>query len=336
MKFISEPTRSINGNVDEAELKDEPMIHPSSNVMTACVGVNTRIWQYVVVLEGARIGADVNVCAHCYIEDDVVIGDRVTVKSGVYLWNGVRLENDVFIGPNVTFTNDKYPRSKGYPQDFIATVVEKGASVGAGAVLLPGITIGQGAMVGAGAVVTKSVPPYAIVAGSPARITGYVDGESLGSIETTDQSGFSNDAVSKLGVGGVTLHRLKIVHDMRGHLGVGEFTRDIPFSPKRYFFVFNVPSEKTRGEHAHHKCHQFLVCLVGGCAVVVDDGESRREVLLNSPDLGICLPPLTWSTQYKYSRDAVLLVLASDYYDADDYIRNYRDFLNIIGDRKKT
>lgn len=314
------------------------MIHDSADVKTKNIGNGTTIWQCVAILPGARIGADVNICAHCFVEGDVVIGDRVTVKSGVYLWNGVRLEDDVFVGPNVTFTNDKYPRSKVYPDKFLITLVEKGATVGGGAVLLPGITIGRGAMVGAGAVVTKSVPPYAIVTGSPARITGYVDSaisSSNGKSSTLQAPAHSSDKIVRLAVGDVALHRLKHVQDMRGDLSVGEFPKDIPFEPKRYFLVFNVPSEKTRGEHAHHKCHQFLICVKGSCAVVVDDSESRCEVLLDSPDMGIHLPPLTWGIQYKYSSDAVLLVFTSEYYDADDYIRDYSEFIDIAQQRAK-
>lgn len=311
-------------------------IHATADVQTKQIGEGTRIWQCVTIMSGARIGSDVNVCAHSLIEDDVIIGDRVTIKSGVYLWNGVRLEDDVFIGPNVTFTNDKFPRSKAYPDKFLSTVVEKGATVGGGAVLLPGITIGRGAMVGAGAVVTKNVPPYAIVTGSPARITGYVSNGATSNHEiskTVQTADLNSESVIKLGVGDVTLHRLKRIQDMRGDLSVGEFPRDIPFEPKRYFLVFNVPSEKTRGEHAHHRCHQFLICVKGSCAVVVDDGKSRCEVLLNSPDMGIHLPPLTWGIQYKYSSDAVLLVFTSDYYDTDDYIRNYSDFIDFMQSR---
>ena len=141
-------------------------IHPTSDVQTEDIGSDTRIWQYVVVL----VGSEANICSHCFIENKVVIGDRVTVKSGVQLWDGVRLEDDVFIGPNVTFTNDKYPRSRNYPDSYPSTVVKKGASIGGGAVLLPGIVIGEGAIVGAGGVVTRSVPPNAIVAGNPARV----------------------------------------------------------------------------------------------------------------------------------------------------------------------
>lgn len=311
-------------------------IHPTADVQTDKIGNETRIWQFVVVMSGAKIGEQVNVCAHCLIESDVVIGNRVTVKSGVQLWDGLRVEDDVFIGPNVTFTNDKFPRSKVYPEKFLPTKIESGASIGGGAVILPGVTIGMGAMVGAGAVVTKSVPPYAIVTGSPARITGYVESSKNITDMACDSlpSSQSSDLVTRIGVGDVTLHRFKYIGDMRGDLSVGEFSKDVPFDPKRYFLVFNVPSEKTRGEHAHYECHQFLICVKGSCSVVVDDGALRREVLLDQPNLGIYLPPLTWGIQYKYSPDAVLLVFASHYYEASDYIRSYEDFLIAIKARK--
>jgi UDP-2-acetamido-3-amino-2,3-dideoxy-glucuronate N-acetyltransferase len=307
------------------------LIHDTADVQTNSIGSGTTIWQHVVILSKARIGANVNICTQCFIEDDVVIGDRVTVKSGVYLWNGIRLEDDVFVGPNVTFTNDKYPRSKIYPEHFLETIVETGASIGGGAVLLPGIRIGQGAMIGAGAVVTKSVPPYAIVSGSPARITGYtVSNTSSANLQIIkpNYQATSAEPVTKVGVSNVTLHNLKSIEDIRGDLSFGEFPKDIPFIPKRYFLIFNVPSEKTRGEHAHIKCHQFLICAKGSCSVVVDDGKSRAEIILNNPSLGLYLPPMTWGIQYKYSEDAILLVFTSDYYDASDYIRDYSEFLN--------
>jgi UDP-2-acetamido-3-amino-2,3-dideoxy-glucuronate N-acetyltransferase len=307
-------------------------IDKTADVQCENVGAGTTIWQYVVILNGAKIGKNVNICAHCFIENDVIIADRVTVKSGVYIWDGVRVDDDVFIGPNVTFTNDKFPRSKNFQSKPMITHLEAGASIGGGAVLLPGITIGRGAMVGAGSVVTRSVPPYAIVCGSPARITGYIKNASQGYI--VDSSSVTPNPIAdqppmKVGVGLVTLHSMKLAQDIRGCLSVGEFPDDIPFLPKRYFLVFNVPNEKTRGEHAHRLCHQFLICVKGSCAVVVDDGESRCELLLDSPNKGIHLPPMTWGIQYKYSNDAVILVFASHKYDADDYIRSYSEFLGL-------
>ena len=151
-----------------------PDIHPLADVVARDIGPRTRIWQFVVVLGGARIGADCNICAHVFIEGDVVIGDRVTVKSGVQLWDGLRVADDVFIGPNATFTNDLFPRSRRYPERFPQTIIEAGASIGAGAVILPGVRIGRGAMVGAGAVVTRDVAPNSLVVGNPARHVRYL------------------------------------------------------------------------------------------------------------------------------------------------------------------
>ncbi|PIV87671.1 MAG: dTDP-6-deoxy-3,4-keto-hexulose isomerase [Hydrogenophilales bacterium CG17_big_fil_post_rev_8_21_14_2_50_63_12] len=144
--------------------------HPLCDVTSNQVGSNTKIWQFSVVLPGAIIGDDCNICAHCFIENDVVVGDRVTVKNGVQLWDGLRIGNDVHIGPNVTFTNDKYPKSRNTNYVCLQTWIEDGASIGGGATILPGLRIGAGAMVGAGAVVTKDVPPGVTVVGNPARI----------------------------------------------------------------------------------------------------------------------------------------------------------------------
>lgn len=144
-------------------------IHRLADCQSKDIGDGTRIWQFCVVLVGAKIGANCNVCAQVLIEGDVVIGDNVTIKSGVQLWDGLRIGDNVFIGPNATFTNDRLPRSKVPPAEFPTTVIEAGASIGANATILPGITIGSGAMVGAGAVVTKNVPPNTLVVGNPAR-----------------------------------------------------------------------------------------------------------------------------------------------------------------------
>jgi acetyltransferase-like isoleucine patch superfamily enzyme len=150
-------------------------IHALADVRSDDIGPGTRVWQYCVVFSGAKIGNNCNLCAHTLIESDVIVGDNVTVKSGVFLWDGTRLEDNVFIGPNATFTNDLMPRSKVYPDSFRGILVKRGASIGANATILPGITIGANAMVGAGAVVTRDVPDNAIVAGNPAKVIRYVE-----------------------------------------------------------------------------------------------------------------------------------------------------------------
>lgn len=143
--------------------------HASAYVESEDIGKGTQIWQFAVVLKGARVGADCNLNALTLVEGGAIIGDRVTLKSGVYIWDGVTLEDDVFCGPNAVFTNDKVPRSRIRPELFLKTLVKRGASVGAGAVILPGLTIGENAIVGAGAVVTKDVPAAETWVGNPAR-----------------------------------------------------------------------------------------------------------------------------------------------------------------------
>lgn len=162
-------------NYDEfLRIVNQPYIHPLSDVKSKNIGQKTKVWQYSVIFPQAVIGENCNICAHTMIENDVQIGNNVTIKSGVYVWDGITLEDNVFVGPSVTFTNDKTPRSKQYPDKFLKTIVEQAASIGGNATILPGIRIGRNALVGAGAVVTKDVPENAIVVGNPAIIKGYV------------------------------------------------------------------------------------------------------------------------------------------------------------------
>lgn len=146
------------------------VIHHLADCQSTSIGNGSRIWQFVVVLPDAVIGENCNICSHCLIENDVVIGNNVTIKCGVYLWDGLRVEDNVFIGPNVTFTNDKFPRSGHREFNRLATTIERDASIGAGAVILPGVTIGARAMVGAGSIVTRDVPAGAVVVGHAARV----------------------------------------------------------------------------------------------------------------------------------------------------------------------
>ena len=152
------------------------MIHPLADCQNTNIPESTNVWQYCVVLAGAQIGENVNICSHCFIENDVKIGNNVTIKCGVQVWDGITIEDDVFIGANVTFTNDKYPKSKNSDWQLLTTVVKRGASIGAGSTILPGLTIGENAVVGAGSVVTKDVPANELWVGNPAHFVRKVNG----------------------------------------------------------------------------------------------------------------------------------------------------------------
>jgi acetyltransferase-like isoleucine patch superfamily enzyme len=305
-------------------------IHPAAIVdSNVKIGKGTKIWAFSHVLENVTIGEDCNICDQVFIENNVKIGNRVTIKCGVQLWDGITLEDDVFIGPNATFTNDPFPRSKQHPSSYSVTLICKGASIGANATILPGLTIHQNAMVGAGSVVTKDIPPNAIVRGNPAQIIGYSNSEKskIVPIAETKPVNESKNATIEIGSTGAFLYQLPAIKDLRGDLSVTEFGKDLPFLPRRCFWVFGVPNSEIRGEHAHKECHQFLVAVSGSVSVLLDSGQDQAEVNLNKPNLGIHIPPGIWGVQYKYSEDAVLMVLASHGYDNNDYIRNYDEFL---------
>lgn len=321
---------------------ETPFIHPSALCDSTRIGSGTRIWAFSHVLEGAVVGSDCNICESVFIENDVIIGDRTTVKNGVQLWDGVRLGSDVFIGPNCTFTNDRMPRSRQRPEKFLETIVENGASIGANATILPGVRIGSGAMVGAGAVVTRNVPPNTIVVGNPAQIRGYVgeSGATLSPISVHDRSATDtgNDPRSvarivDIGVPPVRLVHLPQFEDLRGSLAVIEIARDLQLpAMERIFFVHSVPNQHVRGEHAHRRCHQVLLCTHGSVSVLVDNGSRRATVRLDDPNHALHVPPRVWASQFAFSPDAVLTVLASHAYEESDYIRTYEEFTRFILD----
>src|SRR5262245_28785815 len=196
-------------------------IHPDALCDSTAFGKGTRVWAFAHVLPRAVIGADCNVCDHVFIENDVQIGDRVTIKSGVQVWDGLRVSDDVFIGPNATFSNDKFPRSKQYQTKPSETFIGRGASIGAGVVVLPGIRIGARAMVGAGSVVTHDVPTKAIVSGNPARIVGYVETKQRPEPVARAVRPGETERVQATSVRGVTLHRMTLAEDLRGKLSAG-------------------------------------------------------------------------------------------------------------------
>jgi UDP-2-acetamido-3-amino-2,3-dideoxy-glucuronate N-acetyltransferase len=313
-----------------AELNDGTFRHPQALVESDDVGARTRIWAFAHVLPGARIGADCNICDGVFVEGGSVVGDRVTVKCGVQLWDGVTLEDDVFVGPNATFTNDLFPRSRQRDFELKPTLVRRGASIGANATLLSGITIGERAMVGAGAVVTRDVPPGAVVVGNPARIVGWADAErpALPAAERATAGAELPQRV-ELRTSGAHLQRIPLVHDARGVLSFAETGAHLPFDPARYFLVTSVPAGGLRGEHAHRELQEFIVCISGSCQVILENGVTRDVVTLDSPAVGLYVPAMVWTTLVYASPETMVLVLASDIYRESDYIRDYAEFLDM-------
>lgn len=305
-------------------------VHPQGLVEPGAeIGPGTRIWAWAHVLNDVKIGKDCNLCDHTFVENGVVIGDRVTVKYNVAIWEGITIEDDVFIGPSVVFTNDKFPRSKQYPAQYAKTCIEKGASIGANATILP-VKIGTYAMIGAGAVVTKNVPPYAIVVGNPAHVVGYVDAVSAGKNVSN-----SEETEPKKSLHGAKIYSIPSFSDLRGDISFLEFSKLLPFDIKRIFYTYGIQSSAVRGEHAHKVCEQFLIAVHGSLNVIVDNGTQRMEYVLDSPKKGLHLPAGCWGIEYKHSPDCVLLVLASHEYDSSDYIRDYHAFLKYKGKLKQ-
>lgn len=267
-------------------------------------------------------GKHVVVSHHVVIEGEVSLGSRVNIGSHVVIEGAVAIGDGVKVGAGAKLLGAKVGVGKVGTSPI---VIGDSAMIGGAAVITAGVSVGVGAQVAAGSVVTGSVPDYAIVSGNPARIVGYAMTEdALDILRPAEPVGSHGMARSR--VKGVTLHRLPCFKDLRGDISIGEFGKHVPFEAKRYFVVFGVSGEQVRGEHAHKRCKQFLVCVKGSCSVVADDGKVREEFLLDQPDKGLFLPPMIWGVQYKYSPDAVLLVLASEHYDPKDYIRDYQVF----------
>lgn len=298
-------------------------VHPSASCEASRVGAGSRISAFARVDPSAALGRECQVGESASIGDGVELGDRVRVGSGARLCGPVAVEADVVVGPNVALVGEAFP---GAAASGAGVRVERGAVIGASATVLADVTIGQSAVVRPGSLVTRSVPPYAIVMGNPAQIVGYVESAQKTAGPVFRAAGSEAPGVFPTGVRGVTVHRFPVFQDMRGALSVGDFERQIPFLPRRYFMVFDVPGREVRGEHAHRSCHLFLLCPQGSYRVVADDGTNREEFVLDGPHLGVHLPPMVWGVQYRYSPDAVLLAFASDHYDPDDYIRDYAEF----------
>ena len=324
-------------------------IHPQAIVDTNNIGSGTRIWAFAHILGQASIGKNCNICDHVFIENDVVIGDEVTVKCGVYLWDGLRVASRVFIGPNVTFTNDLRPRSKQYPAQYLPTIIDEGASIGANATIIAGHAIGRYSLIGAGAVVTQDIPPHTLWYGNPAVFHGYVCtcGEKLNEklfcskckkayilVEGTLTLVGTNSSYQRGGYY-MSIEKCRIIDlpkitDPRGNLSFIEGKRHIPFDIQRVYYLYDIPGGETRGGHAHKDLQQLIVAMSGSFDVIIDDGYNKKTVSLNRSYYGLYLPNMIWRELVNFSSGAVCMVLASNYYNEDDYYRDYDKFIAII------
>jgi UDP-2-acetamido-3-amino-2,3-dideoxy-glucuronate N-acetyltransferase len=300
-------------------------VHPQGLCESRNVGVGTRVWAFAHVLPGATVGADCNICDHVFIENDVFIGDRVTIKCGVQLWDGVRLEDDVFVGPNATFTNDRYPRSNIRPPTFLNTTVRRGASIGANATILPGVTVGERALVAAGSVVTHDVSARVLVRGNPARPTSFMDANL---IEASTCNGAKQATELMLGV---ELRRFSCTAERGGSLVATDLASEVPFVPRSFFAIVETPDGALRSDHARIRCVQLMTLLSGAVTALVDNARERTAVRLSTPGDAILMPPGTWGGLLGFAPGTALAVLASEPSDAADFIRDYGQFQQRFG-----
>ena len=300
-------------------------VHPQGICDSSNVGSGTRVWAFAHVLSGAVIGSECNICDHVFIENDVVIGDKVTIKCGVQLWDGVRLGDEVFVGPNATFANDRYPRSKVYPSEYLKTHVLRGASIGANATILPGLTIGEGSLVAAGSVVTRDVPAKILVQGNPARPSVFLDADLV-------DVGARDDWEAPIAIlPGVEVWRPPGILERSEALTSIELARNIPFVVQHFCTLTDVPSGMLAGGYAYTRCAQFIVLFSGAVTALVDNARERRAVRLSVPGMTIFMPPGTWGGYLAFAAGTMLGVFYSEPYDSADRIPDYRMFLDRYG-----
>jgi UDP-2-acetamido-3-amino-2,3-dideoxy-glucuronate N-acetyltransferase len=294
----------------------QALVHPTASVESNRVGCGSSIGAYSRIGPEVTLGERVTVGERVSIDGRVEIGPGVEIAPDAYLRGPLTVEAGVRIGPRCCMDAGGAERGM---------VLCEGSMAGAQSTIWPGVTVGRRACIEPGSVVTKNVPAMAVVAGNPAQIVRY----SAARPATRAAQAFAGAAAVATEVPGVMLHELPLHEDLRGNLTFGEAQRHVPFEIKRYFLTFAVVSEEVRGEHAHRRLEQFLVCINGRVRIAADDGRVQADFLLERPNLGLYIPPMIWSVQYRFSADAVLLGLCSDLYDPADYIRDYAEFLQL-------
>jgi UDP-2-acetamido-3-amino-2,3-dideoxy-glucuronate N-acetyltransferase len=301
----------------------------SSICQSSNVGSGTKIGDFSYIGPDVKIGENCRIDHHVALTGKICIDDNVAISSGVKLDGDILIEEGVQIQSNVVLTG-KRPSERS-SQKITEGKIRVGARtiIGAQSTILPGVTLGIRAMISPNSVITRSVPAHALAAGNPARVVSYFT--SAGELIANEKFQLSplsptTDIVDSP-IRGVKIFSFPKIIDTRGNLSVLEFESDLPFAPKRLFFVTGARNQFVRGEHAHRTGHQLLICLSGSIVVLVDDGRERYEYRLDKPEIGLYLEPMVWATQYDHQENSCLAVLASNHYDPSDYIRNYEDFL---------
>lgn len=265
--------------------------------------------------------------AGAVIPEDFAYGDGCSVGQHAFIGPGCTFRDGVKIEDRATVVAPVHDPDHARP----GLTVQSGVSIGAGAVVCGAEVIGRGARIEPGAVVTTDVPPNAVVAGNPAYVTGYVSPLAGGGRGRPVEMMHAPSETGTVALpSGASVTRFPEVADLRGKLTFAEMDGQLPFNADRFFLVYGVPSQELRGEHAHRRCHQLIIAVAGAVSVLTDNGSEREEVRLNEPNVGVHIPPMVWGVQFRHTTDAVLMVLASDRYDNDDYIRDYDEFIREV------
>ncbi len=268
--------------------------------------------------------SEISVGLGAFVADDFVHGTGCSVGPFAFVGPGCKAEDDVLIGPRATVMLPAEPSGNTNQ----SLVLQTGATIGAGAVVCGAAVVGRGARIEPGAVVTSDVPPHSVVSGNPAHVTGYVSRSAVGAGDRRVEMVRAPNEVGTLTLpSGAAVIRFPEVADLRGQLTHAEVGGQLPFAVDRFFLVYGVPSQELRGEHAHRRLHQLIIAVSGAVSVLTDNGAEREEVRLDEPTVGVHIPPMVWGVQFRHTAEAVLMVLASDRYDADDYIRDYDEFI---------